>query len=106
MFGNVNARRREGEAMPRERPMRKFTVTIRTTWPTYRQVPQIRMCGAWLEQAGFTPGTFLDVEVSKGMLVITYARFAGDPDPEIVRKAVKDLQREYRRRFPDPPHKR
>jgi Toxin SymE, type I toxin-antitoxin system len=100
MFDNKNARRQEGRSMPRERPLRKFTVTTRSSWPTYRQVPQIRMCGAWLAQAGFTPGTFLDVEVSEGMLVIRYARFAGDPDPEIVRKAIKDLQREYRRRFP------
>jgi hypothetical protein len=33
------------------------------------------------------------------MLVVTRASFAGGPDSELVRKALDDLQREYRRRF-------
>jgi hypothetical protein len=79
--------------------LRKLTVTTRHSWPTYREVPQVRMCGDWLGQVGFSPGTFLDIAVAEGILVITRASFAGGPDPEVVRKAVKDLQREYRRRF-------
>jgi hypothetical protein len=86
--------------MPRVRDLRKLTVTTRNSWPTYRRVPQIRMCGAWIGRAGFTPGTFLDIAVSKGVLVITVAAFAGGPEPEIVRKAVEDLWRESRHRSP------
>lgn len=86
--------------MARNRSLRKLTVTARSSRPTSRQVPQIRLCGAWLGQAGFSPGTRLDVAVSQGMLVITVAADAVPPDPEQVRKAVADLQREYRRRFP------
>jgi hypothetical protein len=79
--------------------LRKLTVTNRSSWPTYRQVPQIRMCGDWLGHVGFMPGTFLDIAVAEGMLVVTRASFAGGPDPEMVRKALDRLQREYRRRF-------
>jgi Toxin SymE, type I toxin-antitoxin system len=85
--------------MSNRRILRKLTVTNRSSWPTYRQVPQIRMCGDWLGQVGFAPGTFLDIAVSEGMLVITLASFAGGPDSEMVRKALDNLQREYRRRF-------
>ncbi|HXO41385.1 MAG TPA: SymE family type I addiction module toxin [Thermoanaerobaculia bacterium] len=85
--------------MPKLRTLRRLTVTNRSSWPTYRQVPQIRMCGDWLGQVGFMAGTFLDIAVAEGILVITRASFAGGPDPEVVRKAVEDLQREYRRRF-------
>jgi Toxin SymE, type I toxin-antitoxin system len=92
---------REGASMFRGRRLRKLTVTTRGSWPHYRQVPQVRMSGDWLGHAGFKPGTFLDVAVSEGMLVITVAAVnAIQPDPEIIRKAVVDLQREYARRFP------
>jgi hypothetical protein len=92
--------------MSRERRARRLTVTTRASWPTYRQVPQVRMCGAWLAQAGFTPGTFLDIEVHQGLLVIKVAAVsAKPPDPEVVRRAVADLRREYARRFPKRPHK-
>jgi Toxin SymE, type I toxin-antitoxin system len=95
---------REGRAMPKERKLRTLTVTTRASWPTYRQVPQVRMCGDWLGHIGFMPGTFLDIAVAEGMLVITRASFAGGPDSELVRKALDDLQREYRRRFRYPRH--
>jgi hypothetical protein len=93
--------------MPKEeKKLRKLTVTNRSSWPTYRQVPQVRMCGDWLGRVGFAPGTFLDIAVAEGMLVITRASFAGGPDSELVRKALDNLQQEYRRRFPEPRHKR
>lgn len=79
---------------------RKITVTTRTSRPTGRQVPQLRISGAWLGQAGFSPGTALDVAVSQGMLVITVAVDAAPPYPVLVWRAVADLRREYRRRFP------
>jgi len=87
--------------MSRGRRSRRLTVTTRASWPHYRQVPQVRMCGDWLAQAGFTPGTFLDIAVYNGMLVIKVAAVnAIQPDPELVRRAVADLRREYVSRFP------
>lgn len=80
-----------------ERTLRRLTVTNRSQGG--HLVPQVRMCGAWLGQAGLTPGTFLDIAVVEGILVITRASFAGGPDPEMVRKALDRLQREYRRRY-------
>jgi hypothetical protein len=84
------------------RMLRKFTVTVTAdrSWPTCRQVPQIRMRGAWLGQAGFLPGTWLDVAVSAGMLVISVAADPIQPDPELVKRAMEELQRDDRRRFP------
>jgi len=87
--------------MPRERTLRKLTVTTRSSWPTSRLVPQVRMSGAYLARVGFTPGTVLDVAVSHGVLVISVARFAGGPDPVTIKKAVEELQREWKRRFPE-----
>ena len=36
-----------------------------------RPVPWIRLCGLWLEQAGFTPRSRIRVRVMTGCLVIT-----------------------------------
>jgi hypothetical protein len=86
--------------MAPKRMLRKLTVTTMSSGRTHRQVPQIRMSGAWLWQAGFTPGAWLDVVVSQGMLVIAVAADPIQPDPELVRQAMEDLQRDDRRRFP------
>ncbi len=86
--------------MPTRRSLRKITVTTKTTWPKYRRVPQVRMTGDWLARAGFAPGTWLDVTVSDGMLVITVARSVRLPGPEQVQEVMETLQREYGRRFP------
>jgi hypothetical protein len=91
--------------MAPKRMLRKLTVTTKRSWPTHRQVPQIRMAGAWLWQAGFMPGTWLDVVVAQGMLVIAVAADPIQPDPELVRRAMEELQRDGRRRFAKPAHK-
>jgi hypothetical protein len=85
---------------PTRRSLRKLTVTTKKTWPHYRTVPQVRMTGNWLARAGFTPGTWLDVMASEGMLVITVARPAGLPKPEQIQEVMETLQEEYGRRFP------
>jgi hypothetical protein len=36
-----------------------------------REVPQLRLCGIWLINAGFLPGDHVTVRVASGRLVIT-----------------------------------
>jgi hypothetical protein len=86
-----------------ERKLRRLTVTNRGQHGEL--VPQVRMCGAWLRRAGFTPGTFLDVGASQGILVIAVAADAIPPDADLVKRAMEELQREYRRRFVEPRRK-
>lgn len=48
---------------------RFLTVTL---YPQPRpRIPWIRLCGLWLEQAGFTPRTRIRVRVMRECLVIT-----------------------------------
>ena len=42
-------------------------------WVPFRLLPHIRLCGNWLENAGFYPGDTITVTVSEGMLVIRKA---------------------------------
>ncbi len=37
-------------------------------------IPELRLCGAWLEQAGFKPGGQVKVEVHKNQLIIKKQR--------------------------------
>jgi len=36
-----------------------------------QQVPELRLSGLWLEAEGFKAGISVDIEVSKGRLIIT-----------------------------------
>jgi hypothetical protein len=36
----------------------------------YKKVPELRLCGNWLEQAGFLPENYVSVTVMNGLLVI------------------------------------
>ena len=38
-----------------------------------REVPQIRLCGIWLINAGFLPGDLVTIRVTSGRLVVTRA---------------------------------
>lgn len=38
---------------------------------SYKTVPQIKLTGQWLEEIGFTPGSEMSIECSKGKLIIT-----------------------------------
>lgn len=35
-----------------------------------RKVPELRLCGKWLEQAGFTAPEYVSVTVMKGLLIV------------------------------------
>ena len=101
-----------------KREVRLLAVTTRRR--RRELVPEIRMTGQWLAAAGFVPGCKLAVSVSFGNLLVTIVGRppeevkrlfelyddAPAPDPKLVKRCVEDLRREYRRRFPDPPHKR
>jgi len=42
-----------------------FYFLLRTT-----KVPDLRLCGSWLEAAGFHPEEYVSVTVMKGLLII------------------------------------
>lgn len=47
-------------------------------YPEYTRIPALTMKGQWLEDAGFTTGTQVDVRVMNGCIVLT----AQQPQPE------------------------
>lgn len=47
-------------------------------YPEYTRIPAITLKGQWLEDAGFTTGTQVDVRVMNGCIVLT----AQQPQPE------------------------
>jgi len=36
----------------------------------YKKVPELRLCGNWLEKAGFLPENYVSVTVMNGLLII------------------------------------
>lgn len=57
---------------------RHITVSSASTYPDYTRIPAIHLKGKWLEAAGFSTGTALDVKVMNGCIVLT----AKAPEPE------------------------
>ncbi len=55
-----------------EMQVRKSTVGTRNAQRTYSyvQVPQLRLEGKWLADAGFDSGTKVTVEVKRGKLIL------------------------------------
>jgi len=37
---------------------------------SHKKVPELRLCGKWLEKAGFSPENYVSVTVMNGLLVI------------------------------------
>ncbi len=52
------------------RKNRKMTV-YKTTGVGYRHIPQIKMQGGWLEEAGFSIGDHIQIICQKNKLIIT-----------------------------------
>ena len=50
---------------------RQITVGYASRYPDYHRTPAITMKGQWLEAAGFTTGTTVEVKVMKGCIVLT-----------------------------------
>lgn len=61
-----------------ETTVRHYTVSYASTFPDYERIPLLAFKGKWLEAAGFTTGTSVDVRVIPGCLVIT----AREPEPQ------------------------
>ncbi|EJJ4222962.1 endoribonuclease SymE [Salmonella enterica] len=57
---------------------RAATVSYASRYPDYSRIPAITLKGQWLEVAGFTTGTQVDVKVMNGCIVLT----AQQPQPE------------------------
>lgn len=57
---------------------RHLTVSYASRYPEYTRIPAITLKGQWLEDAGFTTGTQVDVRVMNGCIVLT----AQQPQPE------------------------
>ncbi|WP_404947597.1 endoribonuclease SymE [Salmonella enterica] len=57
---------------------RAATVSYASRYPEYTRIPAITLKGQWLEAAGFTTGTEVDVRVMNGCIVLT----AQQPQPE------------------------
>ncbi|HFJ2069002.1 TPA: endoribonuclease SymE [Salmonella enterica] len=50
---------------------RHLTVSYASRYPDYSRIPAITLKGQWLEAAGFTTGTQVDVKVMNGCIVLT-----------------------------------
>jgi hypothetical protein len=62
--------------------LQPFYREVRTSFfnrPPAKIVPELRLCGNWLEKAGFLPGEYVSVTVMDGLLVI---RAAEELSPE------------------------
>lgn len=57
---------------------RAATVSYASRYPEYTRIPAITLKGQWLEDAGFTTGSKLDIKVMEGCIVLT----AQQPQPE------------------------
>jgi hypothetical protein len=68
---------------------RLLTVAGCATMGSTGPVAHIRIMGRWLEQAGFTIGTRVNVEVSSGRLLISLLPEPPDPEPHLSPRSRK-----------------
>lgn len=59
---------------------RAATVSYASRYPEYPRIPAITLKGQWLEAAGFTTGSKMDIKVMEGCIVLTVK----PPEPELV----------------------
>jgi len=57
---------------------RVFTVSYATRYGDYTRIPAFIMKGLWLNEAGFSTGTKVDVKVMKGCMILTSRQ--GEPE--------------------------
>lgn len=63
---------------------RHVTVSYTTREPDFTRVPALIMRGQWLEAAGFSTGTKVDVKVMDGCIVLTAEQSAPE-EPELLK---------------------
>lgn len=59
---------------------RHLTVSYASRFEDHQHIPAIIMKGQWLEAAGFTTGSKMDIKVMEGCIVLTVK----PPEPELV----------------------
>lgn len=59
---------------------RVATVSYASRDPVYTRIPAITLKGQWLEAAGFTIGSKLDIKVMEGCIMLTVK----PPEPELM----------------------
>ena len=59
---------------------RAATVSYASRYPDYTRIPAITLKGQWLEAAGFTTGSKMDIKVMEGCIVLTVKQ----PEPELM----------------------
>ena len=55
---------------PRVRYLKLKEIYREGKYRTRKIVPELRLCGNWLEQAGFTVSEYVSVTVMNGLLII------------------------------------
>jgi len=68
---------------------RVFTVSYATRYGDYTRIPAFIMKGLWLNEAGFSTGTKVDVKVMKGCMILTSRE--SEPELETLMREVSQL---------------
>ena len=68
---------------------RVFTVSYATRFGDYTRIPAFIMKGLWLNEAGFSTGTKVDVKVMKSCMILTSRQ--GEPEIETLMREVSQL---------------
>lgn len=68
---------------------RVFTVSYATRFGDYTRIPAFIMKGLWLNEAGFSTGTKVDVKVMKGCIILTSRQ--DEPEIETLMREVSQL---------------
>jgi toxic protein SymE len=80
----------QSSSLPAERPKaRRLTVSSGAVSGGEGSAPCIRLLGRWLEEAGFSIGSKVDVSVAPGRLVIDTAPLVAERKPRLPRHAQK-----------------
>jgi hypothetical protein len=70
---------------PTERQLTVYRKYVPRAWYRYAVMPEIRLCGKWLHEAGFECGDEVTVRCLRNKLEITLNE-AEEPEPAPVRK--------------------
>jgi hypothetical protein len=75
--------------------MKDRRMTVLNRMRGYALVPEIRLAGTWLAEAGFAPGTRVKIAARRGRLVVTIAAPPPlrDEDAALVEQLMADVER-------------
>lgn len=78
---------------------RVFTVSYATRYGDYTRIPAFIMKGLWLNEAGFSTGTKVDVKVVKGCMILTSRQ--DEPEIETLMREVSQLSDQKQKQVMD-----